>query len=148
MTWISVNVCFFHSYVRDLEFCFYTCMMCMYIPYICLGNEVLSTKLDVHHSDHTWQSWHDVHQGTVMRGMSGPDVNCSLILLHTCPSVCMYECIYKVISAADVCSISDAEYRYDVCQTRNEWRLWLTPYTQITNHTLMRETVQLKTSFI
>lgn len=65
MTWIKVNVCFFHTYVRDLEFCFYTCMTCMYILYICLGNEVLPTKLDVQHSDHTWQSWHNVHQGTV-----------------------------------------------------------------------------------
>lgn len=136
MSWIKVNVCFFFSTLMSeiWNFVFVPVKCCMYIRYICLGNEVLSIKLDVHHSDHTWWSW----QSSVMRGMCEPDVNaahwsCSI---HVHLSACIYGCIYKVISAADVCSISDAEYRYDVCQAGNEWTLWLTPHTHITNHTV------------
>jgi len=90
------------SYVRDLEFCFCTCTVFMYVRYICLGTEVLSTKLDAHHSDHTWRTW----QCSVMRGMCEPDVSaahwsCSI---HVRLSACMD--VFIKWSVQQMCAVS------------------------------------------
>lgn len=144
MSWIKVNVCL-SSLMSEIWNFVFVPVQRVFIRYICLGNEVLSTKLDVHHSDHTWRSW----QSSVMRGMCEPDVSaahwsCSI---HVRLSACMN--VFIKWSVQQMCAISVMQNIDMLCVRWEMSGRFDSPLTH-TSLTIQswRERPQLKTSII
>lgn len=109
LEWMSV-IFFFHSCVRYLEFCFCTCTMCMY--HMSVGSVFLWTRLDDMTCAPRCNGAQYSHAGNVW-----PWRQCrSLILLHTCPSVCIYNviCVASVMHDKDmICVWLEISGRFD-----------------------------------